>query len=97
MTPTRRKVAAAGAHLTKLLAENEITAGIKKCGVMEVGVDIAKLEATPARWRLSGEEIPEVSEYKYFGMTFNKALGIKTLIGGTVGNAKAPVSRLTPS
>lgn len=96
ITPNKAKLAKMGDHLTQWLETNEMTAGIHKCGVMAIGRKTSKLERTPDRWKIAGENLPIVRTYGYLGMNFNKKLDVRAMMAGKVESAGVLVDRMLP-
>ena len=53
-------------QVTEWTAENEMSVGIQKCGIMVVNKPLSMLHQTPARWQIAGQLVPIVSEYTYW-------------------------------
>lgn len=57
--------------------KNEMSFGVSKCGIMGIGENgMARVRAMAGQWRLGGEVIPVVEEYKYLGLMFRYDLNL---------------------
>ncbi|CAN0455222.1 unnamed protein product [Pylaiella littoralis] len=93
---TRNRLAQLGDRLTKWLQENEMSAGIHKCGVMAIGVSTRRLSSTPDRWKLAGANLPIVREYTYLGLVFNRKLDVEVMMGNKLAAGARMVSAMAP-
>ena len=81
LSPTRRKLREALACLNQSAEKNEMTFGIKKCGIMGVGDNaMALVRADAALWVLGGEQIPVVDNYKYLGLVITSTLDLDEMV-----------------
>ena len=96
LTSSRRKLVQQLNHLTQWMKDNEMAAGIHKCGVMVTGRKTSRLSKEPERWVLSGQRIPIVDSYKYLGLNFHKNLNVEEMMGDRVAAGKKLTGTITP-
>lgn len=97
LAPGRRKLVGMADHLGGWAADNEMTAGIPKCGVMVIGGSMELLERTPSRWMLSGQQLPIVEECKYMGMNIGRSLHIPDMVASRLKSGKKLVGAVHSS
>ncbi|CAB1120328.1 unnamed protein product [Ectocarpus sp. CCAP 1310/34] len=96
ISPTRAKLAAMDDHISVWMAENEMSAGIHKCGVMAIGHGRRRLRERPDRWKLAGETLPIVESYTYLGLEFNRRLDVEVMMGNKLAAGEKLVTLMTP-
>ena len=64
--------------------------GAKKRGVMCLHDPSAHEQLKGATWKLQGQSIPVVDQYKYLGMQIGCSISIRAMVGGrqTIGNPR---------
>ena len=83
-------------QVTEWTAENEMSVGKQKCGIMVVNKPLSMLHQTPARWQIAGQLVPIVSEYTYLGLRFTADLDVPSMLSERVAKGKRLVDTLTP-
>ena len=82
--------------LTQWLLVNEMAAGISKCGIMVVGGTNEILEREPERWKLSGQTIPIVTEYRYLGVIIRQQIDVTEMMVERLESGRRLVAMTSP-
>ncbi len=83
IAPTTETLRASLAAISLWAVHNEMEFGIKKCGVMGIGADgMAEVRALAeaGMWKLSGMDLPVVTEYKYLGTRITSDLSLDAMV-----------------
>ena len=88
-------------RITQWCAANEMSVGIRKCGILEfppANADPILTEEHPERptLLLSGQAVPIVSTYKYLGLHLTAALDRSSLVAGRLAKARATAYAVSP-
>ena len=77
----------------------EMSFGTQKCGVMKVQRDPSVLQQIVppvGGWRLHGEDIPVVNQYKYLGMVLSHDLDINVIVDDRLAKTKRSLEAAGP-
>ena len=92
------------AHVTAWCTENEMSVGIKKCGIMEFPPNLEDDDPPllsddhplRASLKLQDQMVPLVTEYKYLGLRLTPSLTINDLVESRFRLGKITVATLAP-
>jgi exonuclease III len=74
---------------------NEMAFGVKKCGVMGVGVGgMEAVRNDPVGFRINGEAIPIVESYTYLGLEFTHDLNLDTMVKARVSIGRRTIQAM---
>jgi len=101
ISPSVEAVKACCLMIDQWCVANEMSVGIRKCGILEVcpaGLEKELTEVHPLRQDLiiQGNEVPIVDEYVYLGLNLSSDLSTKGLAEGRVALGKRKVGALLP-
>lgn len=96
MAPTATALTEMANKLSKWMDDNEMSVGIKKCGVMIVKEDETGSEPVSRQWSLNGEVVPRVKSYCYLGIDVREDLDIGHIIRGRVEKGTRLLEKMRP-
>ena len=90
MAETQEELTEALGKYTVWCDKWRMEAGAKKCGVMCLHDPSAHEQLKGATWKLQGQSIPVVDQYKYLGLQIGCSISIRAMVGGrqTIGNTR---------
>ena len=84
-------------HLSSWANDHFMQFGVMKCGVMAMGVhsDMEALQSQSDRWKLGGEQVPVVSQYRYLGTMIHRDLQLKHITSDRLVKGKRALASLS--
>lgn len=96
LCPTPRRLERMAGVLSEWMGDNEMGAGIHKCGIMVVGAPMGTLSNTPTRWCIQGAPVPIVDTYKYLGLDFRADMDVDKMLTERLASGRRLIDRLYP-
>ena len=84
-------------HLSSWANDHFMQFGVMKCGIMAMGVhsDMEALKSQSDRWKLGGEQVPIVSQYRYLGTMIHRDLQLKHITSDRLVKGKRALASLS--
>lgn len=96
MAPTAEALTIMSRKLTEWLNENEMSVGIRKCGVMVIKTTGEGADETPGEWNINHEVVPRVTSYRYLGIDVRDDLSVDHIVEERVMKSKKLFGRMRP-